>query len=88
MAMADTTLTVPVDVAQILFDQLELSRVGNPYKRVTQVQITPDWYSILLQQLGVLSTPPGEVLTVFGVPVVVLHNQPAERIQLVYGLTS
>lgn len=87
MAVADTTLTVPADVAQILFDQLELSQAGNPGKTITQIQITKGWYDILLRQLGAVNPTPGDVLTIMGIPVVMLDKQPSERIQLVYGLT-
>lgn len=76
-----------MSIAQRLLDELELARVGNPNKTVTQIQVTPDLYRQLLEQLGAPSDF-GDVLTIMGIPVIVLTQQQGSVLQLVFGLTS
>ena len=76
------------NVAQALFDAIELQRVGNPYKRIEQIQMTPGALAILKRQLDPSGQRPlDDVVTVFGIPIVQLNNQKGEFFQFVYGFS-
>lgn len=67
-----------------LSEAIELHKVGNPSKQIRQIQMSNDLYQQLLMQMGVMPKSPSDVLTVHGIPIVVLMHAKENFFQFVF----